>query len=154
MKDEESPIVKLEVLPEHESGVRRLVSDARNIPYHPLHSLEEAKSFPDGIVILEGDDGGQIYLVCPASLVKCSEEALNDLLRELDHIAWPHNDLNSARVFYERRPTGSPIFGGMGGAYVIEDIWIHQEFVDAGLGNRIQEVIDGKRPRIHAAAYS
>jgi hypothetical protein len=152
MKDEESSIEKLEGLPEHESGVRRLVSDAHAIPYHPLHSFEEAKSSPDGIVILEGDDGGQIYVVCPASVVKCSEEALDNLLRDLDSIAWPHNDLNSAKVFYERRPMGSPVFGGMGGATVTENIWIHQRFIDAGLGEQIRGVIEGRRSRIHAAA--
>jgi hypothetical protein len=70
----------------------------------------------------------------------------------LFNIAWPHNDLNSARVFYERRPIGSPVFGGMGGATVTEDIWIHQEFIDAGLGDRIREVIEGQRSGIHAAA--
>jgi hypothetical protein len=69
MKDKE-PIENLEILPDHESGVRRLVSDAQGLSYHPLHSLAEAKSFPDGVVILEGDDGGQIYVVCPASVVK------------------------------------------------------------------------------------
>jgi hypothetical protein len=85
MKDEESSNENLETLPEHESGVRRLVSDAHGIPYHSLRSFEEAKSSSDGVVILEGDDGGQIYVVCPASLVKCSEEALNNLLRDLNH---------------------------------------------------------------------
>src|SRR5206468_1397497 len=92
----------IDILPEHESGIRRMVSDARNIPYQALHSLDEAKSFSDGTVILEGDDGGQIYIVCPASLVQCSTEHLNVLLRDLDGIAWPNNDPNSARVFYER----------------------------------------------------
>ena len=152
MEDEESSIESPEALPEHESGVRRLVSDAHGITYRPLRSLGEAKSFPDGVVILEGDDGGQIYFACSASLVKCSEEALNDLLRDLDDIAWPGNDPDSARVFYERRPVGSPIFGGMGGGYVTEDIWVHQEFIDAGLSDRIREVIEAKRPRISAAA--
>jgi hypothetical protein len=128
------------------------VSDAHGVPYHPLGSFEVAKSFPDGVAILEGDDGGQIYVVCPVSLVKCSEDALNNLLRDLDDIAWPGNDLNSARVFYERRPIGSPVFGGMGGAYVIEDIWIHQEFIDAELDDGIREVIKGRRSSIHAAA--
>jgi hypothetical protein len=152
MKDEESSIENLEILPEHESGVRRLVSDAHGIPYHPLQSFDEAKSSSDGLVILEGNDGSQIYVVGPTSLVKCSEEALNNLLRDLDNIAWPHNDLISARIFYERRPIGSPVFGGMGGATVPEDIWIHQRFIDAGLGDRIREVIEGGRSGIQAAA--
>jgi hypothetical protein len=139
-------------LPEHESGVRRMVSDARNIPYQALHSLDEAKSFSDGTVILEGDDGGQIYVVCPASLVQCSTENLNDLLRDLDGIAWPNNDPNSARVFYERLPMGSPVFGGMGGAIVSDEVWIHQMFCEMNLESAIREVLAGERARIRDAA--
>jgi hypothetical protein len=41
MRDEESSIENLEALPEDESGVPRLVSNAQAIPYHPLHSLKE-----------------------------------------------------------------------------------------------------------------
>jgi hypothetical protein len=152
MKDKESSIEKIELLPEHESGVRRLISDARDIPYYPLHSLAEAKSFSDGVVILEGDDGGQIYMVCPAALVKCSIETLERLLRDLDHISWPGNDLNSARVFYERLPIGAPVFGGMGGATVEEDVWIFQGFVDSGLEGPIREVIGGRCSGIGDAA--
>src|SRR5258705_2675348 len=152
MKDKESSIENIELLPEHESGVRRLISDAHDIPYHPLHSLEEAKSFSDGVVIFEGDDGGQIYIVCPTARIECSLEILEGLLRDLDHISWPRNDLNSARLFYERLPVGAPISGGMGGAMVEDDVWIHQSFVDLGLDDRIREVIGARRSRITDAA--
>ena len=152
MEDKEKSITNIEQLPEHESGVRRLISDAHDIPYYPLHSLAEAKSFSDGVVILEGDDGGQIYIVCPASLVECSVEALENLLRDLDDISWPGNDPNSARVFYERLPLGAPVFGGMGGATVEEDVWIHQRLVDSELEAPIRDVIGGRRSRIHDAA--
>jgi hypothetical protein len=152
MEDKEKSIGKIEPLADHESGVRRLISDAHDITYRPLHSLSEAKSFSDGAVILEGDDGGQIYIVCPASLVRCSVEALESLLRDLDNISWPGNDLNSARVFYERLPLGAPVFGGMGGATVEEDVWIHQRFVDLGFEGPIRAVIDGRRSNIRDAA--
>jgi hypothetical protein len=152
MKDKESFIENIDLLPEHESGVRRLISDAHDIPYHPLHSLEEAKSCSDGVVVFEGDDGGQIYVVCPAARIECSSEILEVLLRDLDHISWPRNDLNSARVFYERLPVGAPIFGGMGGAMVEDGVWIHQSFVDLGLDDPIREVIGGRRSRITDAA--
>ena len=138
----------IDVLPDDESGVRRMVSDARNIPYQPLHSLDEAKCFSDGVVILEGDDGGQIYVVSPASIVQCSAETLNDLLRDLDAIAWPGNDPNSARSFYERLAVGAPVFGGMGGAVVRNDVWIHRDFEKLKLGRAIREVIAGQRARI------
>jgi hypothetical protein len=124
------------------------VSDSLGVEYRALHSLEEAKSFADGVVILEGDDGGQIYIVCPASLIQCSQEALNQLLRDMDAIAWPGNDEDSARVFYERQPTGAGIAGGMGGAVVEESVWIHREFQQLGLDTAIREVVTGKRLRI------
>ena len=152
MEEKEKSITNVEQLPEHESGARRLISDAHGIPYYPLHSLAEAKSFSDGVVILEGDDGGQIYLVCPASLVECSVEILEGLLRDLDGVSWPGNDPNSARVFYERLPLGAPVFGGTGGATVEEEIWIHQSFVDSGLEAPIRDVIGSRRSRIPDAA--
>ena len=129
-----------------------MVSDARHISYQPLHSLDEAKSFSDGVVILEGDDGGQIYIVSPASLVECSAETLNQLLRDLDAIAWPGNDPNSARVFYERLPIGAPVFGGMGGAIVSSDVWVHDAFCKLKLDAPIRNVIFGKRAGIRDAA--
>ena len=129
-----------------------MVSDSRDIPYQALQSLDEAKSFSDGIVILEGDDGGQLYVVAPASLVQCPAKHLNDLLRDLDRIAWPNNDPNSARVFYERLPVGAPVLGGMGGATVSEDVWIHQMFRDMNLESAILEVLAGERTRIRDAA--
>jgi hypothetical protein len=142
----------IDILPEHESGVRRMVSDSRSIPYQALQSLDEAKSFSDGTVILEGDDGGQIYVVALASLVRCPVENLNHLLRDLDGIGWPNSDPNSARVFYERLPVGAPVFGGMGGAIVSEDVWIHQMFCDMNLESAIRGVLVGERARIRDAA--
>ncbi len=79
------------------------------------------------------------------ALVECSMETLVRLLRDLDNISWPGNDLNSARVFYECLPVGAPVFGSMGGATVESDIWIHQRFVDSGLEGPIREVIGGRR---------
>lgn len=151
MKDDKS-LEDLDLLPDHESGVRRAVSDARGLLYQPLRSMAEARSFSDGVVILEGDDGGQIYVVCPASIVKCAEESLSELLRDLDEIAWPGNDPDMARVFYERRAVGSGVTGGMGGAVVREGIWIHDEFIKLRLGDAIREVIEGKRHRIKEVA--
>jgi hypothetical protein len=141
-----------DALTDHESGIRRMVSDAQDVPYYPLRSLDEAKSFSDGVVILEGDDGGQIYVVCPASLVRCSVETLTELLHGLDSISWPGNDSDSARVFYERLPINAPVFGGMGGAIVCNDVWVHQMFCEMNLDSAIREVLAGERARISDAA--
>ena len=60
--------------------------------YVAFASLAEAKADPDGVVILEGDDGGQIYVVARAEDVSCSPAALDQLLRDLDLINWEGNE--------------------------------------------------------------
>jgi hypothetical protein len=107
----------------------------------PLRSLAEARAVPDGVVILEGDWGGQIYVVAPAARVACDEAALERLLRELDAIAWPENDLGGASVRYQRLRKGDSVPGGMGGGEVREEVWIHPEL--APHGARIRAVLAG-----------
>jgi len=135
-----------QILQPHESAVRSMVYSAHGIPYQPLHTLEEAKTYPDGIVVMEGDDGGQIYLVCPAFLVTCSQESLEQLLRDLDAMKW--NDLSMARVFYERQPVGTGIAGGMGGGRVTGDLWVHDQFVQEQVDRLIRKVLQGELPRL------
>ena len=72
---------KKNVIPRHESPVRRIVSDADNLPYYPLKDLQEARNYDDAVMIFEGDTGGQIYLVCPVIMIKCSMKTLKRLLR-------------------------------------------------------------------------
>jgi len=137
---------ELPVIEDHESPVRGAVARVEGTSYYPLRSLEEAKSYVDGVVVLEGDYGGQIYVVCPASLVCCGQEALEKLLRDLDGIAWACNAdyPRSAGVFYERLPVGSGVDGGMGGGLVIDGVWVHEELSDPRLKSRICEVIEGQ----------
>jgi len=110
-------------LPEHESALRRMMSDASSEPFAPLRSLQEAQGVPDGVVILEGDDGGQIYAVVRAADVRCSELTLQLLLQDLDAQEW--NDPSMAHVYYERRPAGSVVAGGRGGGQVMGGLWVH-----------------------------
>ncbi len=135
-------------IPDHESPVRRLFSDAHGLPYYPLRSLEEAKGCPDGVVVLEGDWGGQIYVVCPARMVACEEATLNRLLEDLDRLAWDCNDGAGARVYFERASTGSGVAGGMGGGRVTGDIWVHSEFQSLNLADDIRKVIRGEQRRL------
>lgn len=110
-------------------------------PYHPFDSLAAARDDPDGVVILEGDYGGQIYLVAPASRVECSEGALLHLLRDLDEIAWPGCE-DASSVRYEKLSAGSSVPGGMGGGKVEEEIWIHRELMPHA--NAIRGVLAGR----------
>jgi hypothetical protein len=98
----------------HVSELRKLMSEAPGTDYESFVSLAEAQAASDAFVVLEGDDGGQIYAAFPATSVQCSEDTLLLLLRDLDAIAWPGSYEDSARVVYERRTPGSGISGGMG----------------------------------------
>lgn len=132
-----------ENLPNHESALRRMYAESRSQPYRALRTLEEAKAYTDGVVILEGDDGGQIYVVAPTSLVKCSEQDLQQLLKDMDALEW--NDPSMVHIYYERHPIGSKVPGGMGGAVVTRGIWIHKNFTRLRVDSAVREVIEGKR---------
>jgi hypothetical protein len=128
-------------LPEHESGVRRMTSDAQGEPYVAFESLEAARAAPEGVVVLEGDYGGQIYMVVPARLVRCRDEDLQALLLMLDSHAW--KDPAGARVYYERRPLGAGVGGGMGGGRVMDGVWLHPDL--RALETAVAAVVQGKR---------
>ena len=127
-------------LPAHESGVRRMIADSDGSSYRAFLSLAEAKAAPDGVVVFEADDGGQIYLVVPARHVHCSEDLLWQLLVDIDARVW--NDLSMARVFFEAQPVGSEIAGGMGGGLVADGLWVHPRLVS--LHDSISAVLSGK----------
>jgi hypothetical protein len=137
-----------ETIPDHERSLGRMLCETAGHTFFPLKSLHEAKSYEDGVVILQGDDGGQIYVVCVAAQVACSEQNLEMLLRDLDEIAWPGNDPDACHIYYERRAVGASVAGGMGGAAVTAAPWIHPDFVELGLAPMIREVIQAKRERI------
>ena len=111
-------------LPEHESAVRRLISDATGVGYDAFPSLAEARKFTDAVVVMEGDEGGQIYVVAPVEHVRCSEAVLRALLSEIDATQW--NDLERAGMYFERLPVGSVVSGGMGGGAVLLGVWVHE----------------------------
>jgi len=102
-----------------------MMADAQGKPYVAFESLAAAQAVSDGVVVLEGDYGGQIYMVVPARHVQCGEAELQALLSELDAHAW--RDPAGARVYYEQRPLGAGIGGGMGGGQVIDGVWVHPE---------------------------
>ncbi len=131
------------------SPLRELMAEAGASSYHPLDSLADAQADPHGISVFEGDDGGQIYVVCPARLIKCSEQALYQLLSDLDEIEWPcNNDPSMRRIYFESRPPGQGIPGGMGGGKVADEIWIHPRLVQKSFADLIAAVLTGKKERI------
>jgi hypothetical protein len=136
------------VLPAHESAVRRLAADAAGAPYRALMSLADAQSFEDGVVVLEGDLGGQVYAVFPAREVRCSEGGLRALLADLDARARSSPVPEDADLYFERHLMGAPIAGGAGGGVVLPGGWVNDEFVQAGLDRDILDVVSGRRARL------
>jgi hypothetical protein len=130
------------------SPLREMMAEAGVSSYHPLDSLTAAQADPHGIAVLEGDDGGQIYIVCPAHLIKCSEKVLNHLLSDIDVIEWPGNDPTMRRIYFESRLPGQGVPGGMGGAKVGDDIWIHPSLVKSRLADPIKAVLTGKKEKL------
>jgi hypothetical protein len=132
-------------VPEHESGVRRLVADANASEYQALASLAEARVFSDSVAVFEGDYGGQIYVVAPIHCVQCDEASLNRLLAELDALEW--NEPEGASVFFERHAVGTGVAGGMGGGVVLQTVWVHERLRPHH--SAVVSVLAGERSTIH-----
>jgi hypothetical protein len=111
-------------------------------PYEAVRSLSEARTIPDVAVVMQGDDGGSIYLTCPARLVTCDEPKLRQLLLELDRHYW--NDLEMTGLYYERARLGSGIAGGTGGGVVTDGVWLHPTLEAKGLRQHVEGVMFGQ----------
>lgn len=133
MSDDSKNILK------HESPIRKMQSDANGKKYTALKNLEEARQAGNAYLIMEGDDGGQIYLVAPVAIVKTTEDTLNDLLKDLDSKAW--DDISMAGLYYETHEPNTAVSGGMGGGMAENSLWVHKDF--EGFKDKIQKVIEG-----------
>jgi hypothetical protein len=131
-----------------DSPLREMMNESGKCTYKPLPSLEAAQRDKNGIAVFEGDDGGEVYIVCAARLIHCSEDVLATLLQEIDEIEWPGNDPCMRRVYFESRETGLGIPGGMGGGIVTGETWIHPRLVKQGLGESIKAVLDGTNKKL------
>lgn len=135
-----------DVIPDHESPVRRMMSEAHGGSYKAIKSLAEAQSMADAAIVMEGDSGGSIYLTCPASVASCDEPTLRQLLHDLDRYDW--NDPEGVGLYYEVAPLGTAIGGGSGGGIVTDGVWLHPDLEAQGLYKRVVAVITGKRDRL------
>ena len=107
----------------HESPLRRMIADSAATGYEAFATLDAARRAPNAFVILDGDDGGQIYVVAPVERVACPESTLHSLLHDIDACEWNAPDM--ARLVFERRRPGGAIPGGMGGAVASPNVWTH-----------------------------
>jgi hypothetical protein len=74
------PGVAVDVLPSHES-LRRMMADLHGVEYEAVESLIEAQARTDFAVVMQGDDGGSIYLTCPAAPVEGSSPRASGFTR-------------------------------------------------------------------------
>ena len=132
-------------LPAGADALRLMMAESEDKSYKWFCSLSEATA-NNAIVVLQGDDGGQIYLTCPAANVKCTEADLQRLLGYLDSKAW--KDLGSAGIFYESPSQERTVAGGMGGGLVVEGVWLHSRFVDMGIEEKVKKFIEGQSNRL------
>jgi hypothetical protein len=120
--------------------------DFQMIPLNPFPSLKAAQLIAHGVVILEGDFGGQIYATSPATLVQCDEAAIHQLAVDLEAICWPENPEGGGKAYFERWPVGKKVDGGLGGGLVkVGELWVHPALRAMGLEPRIREVLVGRR---------
>ena len=79
-------------------------------------------------LVLEGDDGGQVYLTVRLDMLG-EGACFAQLLKRLDTAAWPAND-GDGRGWYlqltEHQRLG--VNGGMGGGRLRDGVWLHEEF--------------------------
>jgi hypothetical protein len=114
-------------------------------------SLEQARSSEKAFMILEGDDGGQIFVVAPIGSVKASLENLTQLLIDLDERSWgPDGYEDARRIYFAEHEVGDIVPGGMGGGVASKDVWVHSKLVDLDLRSAIVDVIVGVRERLEA----
>lgn len=132
-----------QIIPKSNSPMRQMIAEANSLNYKSYDNLETAKNNIDSFLIMEGDYGGQIYLVCPVNIIACSEITLNKLLFEIDSLNW--DDEDGAALYYEKQDI-SQISGGMGGGIALNDLWVHERIID--YKDIILNVICGKSESI------
>ena len=131
-------------IPDHVDALRSMMADAKGSTYVSFETLEEA-SRNNAVLIMQGDEGGQIYLTYPAARIACSAERLNELLRFVDSKSF--SDISSASIRYELLKPGDGVAGGMGGGIVTGDLWIHPEIATVELEEKIRSVFSGTENR-------
>jgi hypothetical protein len=136
-------------IPLHHRPFEDVLAAKLGYTYIPYDSLDAARVDKDAIVILSGDDGGQVYLTCPVAKVECSESSLGTLLTEMGIFAWGDGE----DMYFERARPDRLVSGGMGGGPVEDDVWIHRDFrnlfeVGIDILPDVMEVVHGQRPSV------
>jgi hypothetical protein len=111
--------------------------------YVTLGSLEEARMMEHTAVVMRGAGGGQVYATVPVKYVACDEATLTSLVRALDAL---EGRRNGGTVKFELAPIDSGVEGGMGGAPIVDGIWLHPRLAKYGALPLVTDVLHGHRP--------
>ena len=87
------------------------------------YSYAEAHADKMCYLIMEGDDGGQIFLTVPVNITNTNEENLSALLKEIDERTW--NNPRTRSMYYIHGNDGKEIAGGMDGGLLRTGLWVH-----------------------------
>lgn len=131
-------------IPDHHSPLRHILSEAHGIPHQSIESLEEAKNYENAYLIMEGDYGGEIYVVCPVKIIRCNWQTLSKLLEDIDNLYW--KDEYGRGIYFEFFNNGDIVSGGMGGGVATNRLWVNEGLLN--IQNEISKVIYGKKIRI------
>jgi len=112
-----------------------MVAAAEGEKYIAYRTFAEAKADPNGIVVIDGDDGAMSYVVARANLVRCDEVQLQRLGAELDALMWTSPE--GIRIYFESAPEGA----------LSSDVWVHQELESREAA--IRNILLGKQTSIH-----
>ncbi|MEK3917718.1 hypothetical protein [Paenibacillus sp. FSL H7-0331] len=132
-------------IPQYHSPLRHLMNEAYELEHKFIKTLEEAKEVQNSYLVMEGDHGGQIYIVCPVHIIRADKDTLIRLLKDIDKVEWDESD--STGMYFERFNQGDIVSGGMGGGLATEKLWVHDSLIR--IGNEISKVIYGKKKRIN-----
>lgn len=138
-----------DVVPLH--GIRELIARDNTTAFVAYTARSEAEQDPDAAVILSGDLGGTVFLTAPLRRVACDTDTLRTLVSDIDAVTWMSGDPTNATVAFERYPVGARVWGGDGGAIVVEGVWTHPDRLPVVVRNQAEAVVRGLRGRIDGA---
>ena len=132
-------------IPEGVSPLQFMMANAVGAEYRQCKSLTDARKLEGAVAIMEGDYGGQIYFTCPVRHIRCDDNTLTRLFRDLDALGW--DDPSGAGLCFEFLPVGAEVPGGMGGGAVVDGVWLHPRLESQRAD--VEAVIAGARTHIN-----
>lgn len=128
--------------------IREFINAHMGLPLlESYETFDAAREDPDAALVVSGDWGGIVYLTSPLRLVKCTFEVMSVLASDLDATAFkgPASSFNTA---IEKHPVGTRIAAGLGGAPILDRLWVHPKITDETVRDQAAAVLDGTRSRI------